>query len=38
MIRYYDFYDGYQNLLRDKDTEAEISVSLNCTELRGIFL
>ena len=29
MIRYYDFMTAYQNLLRDKDTEAEISVSLN---------
>ena len=38
MIRYYDFMTAYQNLLRDKDTEAEISVSLNYTELRGIFL
>ena len=32
MIRYYDFMTAYQNLLRDKDTEAEISVSLNCTD------
>lgn len=32
IIRYYDFLTAYQNLLREKDTEAEITVSLSCTD------
>lgn len=32
IIRYYDFLTAYQNLLREKDTEAEITVSLSSTD------
>lgn len=32
IIRYYDFLTAYQNLLREKDTEAEITVSLSCMD------
>lgn len=32
IVRYYDFMTGYQNLLRDKTTQAEINVSLSCTD------
>lgn len=32
IIRYYDFMTAYQNLLRDKDTEAEVDVNLRCTD------
>lgn len=32
IVRYYDFMTAYQNLLRDKSTEAEIAVSLSCTD------
>lgn len=32
IIRYYDFLTAYQNLLREKDTEAEVTVSLSCTD------
>ena len=32
IVRYYDFMTAYQNLLRDKDTEAEISAAISCTD------
>lgn len=32
IIRYYDFMTAYQNLLRDKSTQAETTVALNCTD------
>lgn len=32
IVRYYDFMTAYQNLLRDKGTEAETNVALSCTE------
>lgn len=33
IIRYYDFMTAYENLLRDKDTQAESAVSLTCTDV-----
>lgn len=32
MVRYYDFMTGYQNLLRGKSTQAEVSAALSCTD------
>lgn len=32
IIRYYDFMTAYQNLLRDKSTQAETTVVLSCTD------
>lgn len=32
IIRYYDFITAYQNLLRDKSTQAETAVALGCTD------
>lgn len=32
IIRYYDFMTAYQNLLRDKNTDAENTVLLTCTD------
>lgn len=32
IVRYYDFMTAYQNLLREKGTEAETNVALSCTE------
>lgn len=32
IIRYYDFMTAYQNLLRDKSTQAETTAVLSCTD------
>lgn len=32
IIRYYDFMTAYQNLLRDATTDAEVTVSPDCTD------
>lgn len=32
IVCYYDFLTAYQNLLRDKDTSAEMDVELTCTD------
>lgn len=32
IVRYYDFMTAYQNLLRDKSTQAEINIAMTCTD------
>lgn len=32
IVRYYDFMTAYQNLLRDKDTSAEVEVKIACAD------